>query len=296
MKIDAIKAFVMVADSGSFSAAANELFVSQPTVTRLVRELEEELQCQLIVRNKKSCQLTQNGRNIYPHCAKILSEADNVLKITCKAKEKDQPSIRVSYTYGEMLPFLARSIASDSFQVKNLNFSMHYTEAEYTIQQLQDEKIDCALMHLPSLTNAKNLDIQLVCHCELEYVMAKSHPMAKQKTVGIDQLLHETDVRYTKDRQFYKFADNVLHQMNKPEMKHFYVDSIEEIMPNVLYNRYICLTPGIYPEWPETTKVRVSDLVMDYPLVLVSKTGAMNPLVHSLYQSLCACVSEHGNG
>lgn len=65
MNLDKLKLFVTLVDCQNFTKAAQELYVSQPNVTKQLRRLEEELDCQLIVRDKKGLRLTPCGQLFY---------------------------------------------------------------------------------------------------------------------------------------------------------------------------------------------------------------------------------------
>lgn len=76
MNIAQLKAFVMVVDKGSFSAAARALGVSQPAVTMQIRSLEDDLGVTLINRNYRRLDLTEAGREMVPHSRNVLKEID----------------------------------------------------------------------------------------------------------------------------------------------------------------------------------------------------------------------------
>lgn len=71
-----LRAFVMVVDHGSFSAAAREMGVSQPAVTMQVQALEADLGVTLFDRAYRKISLTESGEALLPHARKILAELD----------------------------------------------------------------------------------------------------------------------------------------------------------------------------------------------------------------------------
>ena len=64
-RLDAIKIFVRMVESGSFSAAARELGVGQPAVSKQVASLEAHLDAQLLMRTSRNLSLTEAGRDFY---------------------------------------------------------------------------------------------------------------------------------------------------------------------------------------------------------------------------------------
>jgi DNA-binding transcriptional LysR family regulator len=75
-RLAAMEAFVLVVDSGSFSAAARRLNVGQPAVSKLVAQLEERLGVKLLVRTTRGLTATEAGLNYYERARRSIEEAD----------------------------------------------------------------------------------------------------------------------------------------------------------------------------------------------------------------------------
>jgi DNA-binding transcriptional LysR family regulator len=75
-RLAAMEAFVLVVDTGSFSAAGRRLNVGQPTVSKLVAQLEERLGVKLLVRTTRGLKATEAGLNYYERARRSIEEAD----------------------------------------------------------------------------------------------------------------------------------------------------------------------------------------------------------------------------
>lgn len=95
MEFKHLVAFAAVVRRNSFSKAAEELFLSQPTVSTYVRQLEEELNTVLLVRTTKSLEITPKGREVYEYVLSILSLRDKIVE-NCSAQEERVVSIGAS--------------------------------------------------------------------------------------------------------------------------------------------------------------------------------------------------------
>lgn len=73
MDFKQLRSFVAVADCGSFTQAAAQLYTSQPTISAHIRQLEEELQQRLFLRTTKSLSITPHGRELYDYAVQVLS-------------------------------------------------------------------------------------------------------------------------------------------------------------------------------------------------------------------------------
>ena len=111
-KLSAIRSFTAVARYGSFSEAANQLNLTQATVSKKVAALEEQLECQLLVRNSRKLTLTENGARYYAQAAELLSNLDNLEDQLRDDKKKPRGSIRLTapipFASRILIPVLAR--------------------------------------------------------------------------------------------------------------------------------------------------------------------------------------------
>ena len=78
MELKHLLSYATVVRLGSFSRAAEELFIAQPTISLHVRQLEEELQTRLILRTTKSLEVTEKGREVYEYAQSILQLKDRI--------------------------------------------------------------------------------------------------------------------------------------------------------------------------------------------------------------------------
>ena len=80
MELKHLLSYATVVRLGSFSRAAEELYIAQPTISLHVRQLEEELQTKLLVRTTKSIEVTEKGREVYECAASILQLRDRIME------------------------------------------------------------------------------------------------------------------------------------------------------------------------------------------------------------------------
>lgn len=126
MELKQLESFVAVVVYKSFTEAAKQLYISQPTISTHIQALEKELESKLIIRTTKSIELTQRGVELYECAVKMLDLRDTLLQ---KWKSSDEKIIRLgvstipsAYIIPEFLPEFCRtypeiffhSIQSDS--------------------------------------------------------------------------------------------------------------------------------------------------------------------------------------
>ncbi len=84
MKIAHLETFAKVAETGSFTRAAHDLFTTQPTVTNHIQLLEQELGYQLLIRQKNNVRLTEHGKNIYHKVEEIFRLIESIKNANAK--------------------------------------------------------------------------------------------------------------------------------------------------------------------------------------------------------------------
>lgn len=108
MELKHLVSYAAVVRLGSFSRAAEELYIAQPTISLHIRQLEEELQTKLLIRTTKSLEVTEKGREVYEYAASILQLRD---RITERCTDSERRIIRLgastipsAYILPEVLP------------------------------------------------------------------------------------------------------------------------------------------------------------------------------------------------
>lgn len=96
MNLKQLEAFIKVSDSKSFSKAAQELYLTQPTVSAHIQTLEKELQARLFVRNTKTVKLSDDGKTLYQYARQMLELEDEIKSIFSKAAEQKEKCITIA--------------------------------------------------------------------------------------------------------------------------------------------------------------------------------------------------------
>lgn len=95
MKLQQLKYIVTVAECGTISEAANQLFVSQPTLTNAIKDIEEEMQLTIFHRTNKGIIVSNEGDEFLAYARQVLEQA-NLLEAKFKHTEKQSPRFSVS--------------------------------------------------------------------------------------------------------------------------------------------------------------------------------------------------------
>lgn len=93
MNVDMIKKFIAVAELGSLSKVSKKYYISQPALSKSIREFEKEIGCTLFDRSSKGMKLNSNGEIVFFHCENILNEI-NLMNQVLKTKNTSFTTIK----------------------------------------------------------------------------------------------------------------------------------------------------------------------------------------------------------
>ncbi len=287
MKIEIFQAFVAAAEQSSFSKAGEMLYLSQPTVSRYIGELEKRMGGELFVRNAHTCELTMLGKQVYIHVKRIVNEWQCIEKLTKEKEEEQESAIRIGYAFVEMLKLIAPVLARSGLAFKKTEISTHYAEGSNITRLIREEKLDCAIMHLPSVLGSAGLEIRQICKCSICLYASVNHRLAGYKSLKLEQLIHETEIRSTKEEGYYRKMDEAFSRLNLSLPKHVYAKDESDIVPSIIYKNCVAFSPDIYSPWPDCVKIPIEDWMTDFSLVFVTRKGYYSDATERLYKALC---------
>ena len=131
-RLQAMQVFVRVVETGSFSKAAKEFSITQPTVTKLVAAIEERLKVRLLNRNTRGVSVTESGALYYEKCKTIVREAEEADNIVRLRQTQAQGLLRVgtSVAFGRRVvtPLALEFMAKHPQVQLDLSFEDRYTD------------------------------------------------------------------------------------------------------------------------------------------------------------------------
>ncbi len=179
-----LKIFIEVVETGKMSAAAKNLYITQPSVSQAVHELEEHYHTLLFQRYAKKLYITDNGKLLYTYAKQLSSQFDQMEEnmLTRKRREKFRLGATVSVG-GSILSPVVRQFRSRFPDLDVYAFVGNSQEIE---ERLLDMDLDAGIIEgfvkSPDLVTIPLLEDPLVLACSGE------HPLAARDTLYIDDL------------------------------------------------------------------------------------------------------------
>nr|YP_010215510.1 lysR transcriptional regulator [Thalassiosira nordenskioeldii]YP_010215570.1 lysR transcriptional regulator [Thalassiosira nordenskioeldii]UBQ34991.1 lysR transcriptional regulator [Thalassiosira nordenskioeldii]UBQ35051.1 lysR transcriptional regulator [Thalassiosira nordenskioeldii] len=230
-----LRIFKAIASEKSFTQAAEILFVSQPSLSKQIKTLENRLGILLLNRNGNKISLTEAGNVFLQYSERILALCEESCRALNDLKDGERGNLKVgaSQTIGAYLMPRVLTLFAQSYPQITLNIDIDSTRI--IAKKVADRIIDIAIVggDIPNGLK-KNLEIEDFVEDELILIIPKSHPFArkKKKKISKEDLYHLNFITLNSNSTIHKFIDNILIQ-NNIQTKQFNVimelNSIEAI-------------------------------------------------------------------
>ncbi|MBB6463066.1 LysR family transcriptional regulator [Flammeovirga kamogawensis] len=149
MEIRHLKYFLAVAEELNFTKAANKLFISQPPLSRQIKELENELGAKLFERNNKKVVLTEAGKYFKEEVINQLQNLESVVLKTKKISENVNGEYRIGYISSTFSDKIAQLIKFLMGQYPFLKIKLYEVSTSKQIAALEQNKLDLGIIRAP---------------------------------------------------------------------------------------------------------------------------------------------------
>ena len=195
MDLQQLRFLVTISKTLNFSKAAEELFISQPTLSHQIRRLEEELGVKLLERSTRKVELTPIGNECVNLAQQMVELADRIKEIT--QEENRRFSNRLNIGVLAVYPQLNISALITEFQALHLNetIHIHFDWSMALMERLMRKKTDIIISNIDidgaSDAAKDKLDIHPFITDRLYLVVGEGNPLADRESVGLEEALSQ---------------------------------------------------------------------------------------------------------
>jgi DNA-binding transcriptional LysR family regulator len=197
MELRHLRYFIRVAEEENVSRAALKLHVSQPALSRQIRDLEEELGFPLLKRSAKSVRLTEAGRAFLTEARAVLQRADDAVK-TARTVADGASELHVGYApslTARILPATLRTFQSES---PRLRVRLHDLSTEEMLAGLRQDELQLAFAARPTPAMLRGLRFEELTRDPVCLAVAPNHPLARRRTVTLADAAREPLIVYSR--------------------------------------------------------------------------------------------------
>ena len=214
MELRHLRYFVIVAEEQNVTRAAARLHVSQPPLSRQIRDLETELGVELFRRTAKSLALTEAGKIFLGEARTILLRVDRAVETVRKAVHSERGMLLVGYAPSLTVRLLPKALRIFEGRHAGVRVTLLDLSTEECIKRLSHRKIDLALTVRPPASRMRGLIFEQLVTYPLCCAVATSHPLARKTQVALGDLKNERFIVYS--REDYPEYYNGLKRLFRP--------------------------------------------------------------------------------
>lgn len=191
MELRHLRYFVAVAEELNFTRAAEKLRLAQPSLTRQIRNLEDELGVRLLDRSRNQVSLTDEGKSFLVDARRLVALSLESVKAVQRFSRGESGQLNLGYLFKfnfDLLPATLATFYETHPQIVVNLFDMSPAEQ---LRALEGRKIDLGFVGLrPSSTtrNTPLLSWECVGHHNVVAVLPATHPLAKKRTIILSDL------------------------------------------------------------------------------------------------------------
>jgi len=250
MEFAALKAFVAVAETGSFSAAAEHLFLTQPAISKRIAVLESELGARLFDRIGRTVTLTEGGHALLPRAQKLLVELEDSIRAISNLSGEIRGALRFATSHHIGLHRLPPTLKRFTQAYPQVRLDIRFMDSEAACVAVERGDLELGIVTLPPAPS-NNLTTEVIWEDPLGIVVSRNHPLAEKADVTLNELAQHVAVlpaTNTYTRQIAEQAFSRLGLVLETALSTNYLETIKmlvsvgigwSLLPNTLLDKHI---------------------------------------------------------
>jgi DNA-binding transcriptional LysR family regulator len=188
MELRHLRYFVTVAEALSFTKAAEKLHTAQPSLTRQIKDLEEELGVQLLNRTKQRVTLTDEGRSFLADAKRLLALATETVESVRRLQSGEVRALNVGYVSNLFYDLLPRTLASFRQSFPTVSINLFDMSCGDQFRALEDGRLDLGFVGLHAPIALRGLEFRTIASYKTVAALPKDNPLAGKAKVELKAL------------------------------------------------------------------------------------------------------------
>jgi DNA-binding transcriptional LysR family regulator len=273
MQIESLKVFCDLAETESFTKAAQINHVTQSAVSQQISSLERQFKSLLIERSKKKFRLTREGQVLYDYSKQIIQTYDALFSKLQEIKDIVSGTIRVATIYSiglhDLPPYLKKFLKA----YPTVNVHVEYRRSNQVYEDVLGNVVDLGLVAYPvrdsklEVVQLRKDMMVLICHPQ--------HPLAKSRTIRLKDIAGQKFIGFEPDIPTRRAIDKILKENDVAVQHAMEFDNIETVKRAVEIDAGIAIVPHgtITQEVAKQTlmEIKIEDAEFYRPLAGIHK-------------------------
>jgi LysR family transcriptional regulator, benzoate and cis,cis-muconate-responsive activator of ben and cat genes len=245
MELRHLRYFVAVAELQNIHRAAAKLHVSQPPLSRQIRDLEDEVGVALFERKANSLRLTEAGRAFLPEARAALQRVDDAVQMARIVGTGEGGEIHVGHAPSLAAEILPRALKYFHESSPGVRVRLHDLSTPEMLSGLVDGKLQVAVLGAKAIKGTAGLDFEELQRYSFYLAVPLTHPLAHARKVGLEQVAEERllGVSLSEYPDYHEFIDQLFAPLNRAPKFAEEFDSLTSIIAALEGDRGVALVP-----------------------------------------------------
>jgi len=189
MELRQLRHFVAVVETGNLTRAADRIAISQPALTRSIRNLEQRMRVELLERNPRGVTPTPAGVQLYKHAKIVLNECGRIASEMSDFRRGTGGTVRIG-----IAAMFARYVIDEAALLvaeahPRLELVIRLGLFEDLVGDLEDGRLDLVFSNLPPVSVPSGLSVEVLGQVHSSIVANSRHPLARRRSVSPEALV-----------------------------------------------------------------------------------------------------------
>lgn len=212
MDLNALQAFVAVARSGSFSTAAESLYLTQPAVSKRIAVLEDQLGVRLFDRVGRRVGLTEAGEVLLPRARRLLEQADDLTRVLGNLAGEIRGTLSMATSHHIGLHRLPPVLRDYTRRYPDVRLDIHFMDSETACRAVQTGDLQLAIVTLPPDEPPGGLLLETIWVDRLCFAIAPDHALAGVERPGVADLARHPAVLPSASTYTRSILERAMHR------------------------------------------------------------------------------------
>jgi DNA-binding transcriptional LysR family regulator len=241
MHLETLKVFCDLADTKSFSKAAEVNGITQSAVSQQVRALEEKYQVTLVERSRKACSLTAEGKVLLEASRRIVEEYRSLGEHLRRTHAALSGRLAVASVFSIGMHELPPRLSAFRTQYPSIDVTVEYRRSPEVYEMVANGRADLGLVSFPQAR--PGLKFEVFEDDELVLICPPAHPLARRKSIPLSVLSGENFVAFEPDMPTRKVIDRRLRDERVEARVSAEFDNVEMVKRAVEIESGVSLVP-----------------------------------------------------
>ena len=196
MELRHLRYFAAVAQHLNYSEASRRLHVAQPAISQTILDLEEELEVKLLLRTKRSVQLTAAGTAFLREAEEILHRANEARRLAQRAARGEVGILSIGFFGTAAAPILPGLVQAYRRKFPDVELRLYELNPDQQFDAFDEGRIDLGLSRPMPQDRRAEFEEEVVYTDQLVIALPAIHPLARQKTIQLKNLAGEQFVQF----------------------------------------------------------------------------------------------------